>query len=197
MSLSAAILDAMVASGCTAEQIAAVVKAALASDDARLEQKREKDRERKRRQRHAMSRAVTRTDAESTDTPLSRPPNDINSNPPTHTPGEQTPARVRADDFPKPDFCESDQLWRDFKANRKAKRLPCTPSAHAKLIRDIHALADEDWPPGRLFAEIVARGWAAAHDPRENRKPNNDNRRQGNNNQHTADLAAEKLRGLQ
>jgi hypothetical protein len=72
-----------------------------------------------------------------------------------------------------PVWCPNRQLWVDFKANRKAKRLPNTATAHAKLLRDIETLSDNDWPPGRLFEAIVARGWAAAHDPREASTPRN------------------------
>lgn len=64
MAVSSDILDAMVASGCTAEQIAAVVKADLAARDREIEEKRAKDRDRQRRSRasrHAESRDVTVT----------------------------------------------------------------------------------------------------------------------------------------
>jgi hypothetical protein len=47
------VLDAMVASGCTAEQIAAVVKAACAAEAQAVEARREKDRVRKRAERAA------------------------------------------------------------------------------------------------------------------------------------------------
>lgn len=117
---------------------------------------------------------VTSDGNDVTEGPLSLPPNENNSNPPTHTPGTQTPAR-KGSDFPRPEWANP-QVWSDFLKNRKAKRLPCTATAHAKLLRDIDTMADDEWPPGRLFEAIVARGWAAAHDPRENRKPNNERR---------------------
>jgi hypothetical protein len=101
-----------------------------------------------------------------TSPPLSRPPNENISNPPTHTPPDITTRAREADPFPKPDWADL-QVWRDLKANRKAKRLPCTPTAHAKLLRDIGKMASDEWPPGRLLEAIVARGWAAAYDPRE------------------------------
>ena len=46
MSLSSAIIDAMVASGCTAEQLAAVVKADIAARETAANEKRGKDAER-------------------------------------------------------------------------------------------------------------------------------------------------------
>lgn len=109
-----------------------------------------------------VTRDVTRDTV--TDPALSPSPNENNSNPHPHTHPDITP-QARGD-FPKPDWCEA-QVWRDLKANRKAKRLPCTATAHAKLLRDLEKLSDDDWPPGRLLEAIVARGWAAAYDPRE------------------------------
>lgn len=55
--ISGDVLDAMVASGCTAEQIATVVKAACASYDAAAERRREKARNLKRAQRAAAKSA--------------------------------------------------------------------------------------------------------------------------------------------
>jgi hypothetical protein len=49
--ITAAVIDAMVASGCTPEQIAAAVKASLASHEAELAAKRERDRIRQRSHR--------------------------------------------------------------------------------------------------------------------------------------------------
>lgn len=51
--VSAEVLDAMVASGCSAEQIVSVVKAACASEEEATERRRAKARERKRAQRAA------------------------------------------------------------------------------------------------------------------------------------------------
>jgi hypothetical protein len=75
MSLSNAVIDALVESGCTVEQLAAAMKASNAEDEALLSARREKDAIRKRAQRardkisHAMSRDVTRTER---DTPPPR-----------------------------------------------------------------------------------------------------------------------------
>lgn len=70
------ILDAMLASGCTAEQIVAAVKASMSADESRRSQKREKDAERQRR--HRASRNVTR---DNRDTP--HPPSLDKEIPPT------------------------------------------------------------------------------------------------------------------
>lgn len=74
MTISPAILDAMLAAGCTAEQIVAAVKADAQEQDARAARKREVDAARKRRQRerdssgHAESRGHGVTDADGVDT---------------------------------------------------------------------------------------------------------------------------------
>ena len=137
MSLSAAIIDAMIASGCTAEQLAAVIKADLAERDGQVAEKRQKDAERQRRHRHAVSRDVTVTDGDSvTSPPLSRPPNENISNPTTHTPEKQTPAR-------------------------KAHRLPVDWEP-LPLTNDA-GQAVAGWPPGALERELARfRDWAAS-----------------------------------
>lgn len=190
MSLLARLIEA----GTPAELVAEVARELARAEVAQeaIEQRRSKDRERQARRR---DNVMSRDTADVTDAPpLSPFPNENISNPNPHTPPELTPAR-KADDFPMPDFCQNPQVWRDFKANRRAKRMPCTPSAHAKLLRDIEKMADDEWPPGRLFEEIVARGWAAAHDPRDDRKPNHAKQFTRNSNHNTADLARAKLAG--
>lgn len=76
MSLPNAVLDEMLASGCTAEQIARAVKASNAEAEERKARKRALDADRKRRQREreteAMSRSVTRTARDGADTSLTR-----------------------------------------------------------------------------------------------------------------------------
>lgn len=110
--------------------------------------------------------------------PLSLSPNDNNSNPHTHTP-EHTPRARKGDNFPCPEWCEAD-VWRDLKANRKTKRLTNTPTAHRQFVAAIERMADDDWPPGRIVEAIAAKGWGGPHDPRDDRKPGNDNRKSDN-----------------
>ncbi|MEP9376184.1 hypothetical protein ABLE91_05680 [Aquabacter sp. CN5-332] len=65
MSISPAILDALLAAGATADMIVAAVKADAAQEEQRLMEKRGKDAERKRRSRSsAMSRGQDVTDAD-------------------------------------------------------------------------------------------------------------------------------------
>lgn len=138
MSLSPAVLDAMLAAGCTAEQIVAVVKADLEARESQMAEKRQKDaeRQRKHRERNAESRDVTVTECDSVTDPLSRPPNENNSNPPTHTPEKQTPAR-------------------------KGHRLPVDWQP-APLTGDV-AEAVAAWPDGAIARELARfRDWARA-----------------------------------
>lgn len=106
--------------------------------------------------------------------PLSPSPKEINSNPHPHTP-EHTPRARKADDFPCPEWADP-QVWRDLKANRRTKRLSNTTTAHRNFVNAVEAMADDDWPPDRLLEAIVAKGWGGAHDPRDDRKPGNDQR---------------------
>lgn len=82
---------------------------------------------------------------------------------------DDKPKRARAiDPFPKPEWAD-EQVWTDLKTNRKTKRVPNTPTAYAKFLREIERWVDDAWPPGRVLEAIVARGWASAqYDPREN-----------------------------
>lgn len=64
MSLSAAVIDALVAAGATVEQLAAAMKADLAEGEARKEEKRAKDAERQRRHRASRNVTVTTRDNE-------------------------------------------------------------------------------------------------------------------------------------
>lgn len=98
----------------------------------------------------------------------------------THTPcvspnGEpQSTAVAARDEFPKPDFCDDDQVWADFLKNRKRKRLPNTATAHKGLLDDINRIADDEWPPGRLLRHAAAKGWGGIYDPRDTGKPKHD-----------------------
>ena len=163
----------MAFAGAPPEAIALAVEA-IENVQAEIERKRAVERDRKRRQRaNGQDNAGTVTGqsrdshGDVPDKPLSRPPNEINSNPPTHTPGYIYPARAKPDDFPKLD-CASAPLWADFLTNRKRKRLPNTPSAHRKLIADLETMsARTGWPPGQVFEACVAKGWGAIYDPRD------------------------------
>lgn len=91
MSLSATVIDSLVASGVTVEQLAAAIKADLAEGDTRAQAKRDKDAARQRKSRK--SRSVTVTPRDSTDSP----PKEYISNPPSSSDPNGSP-----EDTPQP-----------------------------------------------------------------------------------------------
>jgi len=95
MSLSPAVLDALLEAGCTREQIVAAVKADMAEAEAAKDDKRAKDAERQRRHRarNDPSRDVTVTNGDSVTSPLPRPLSPQTPQTPTPTPETKTRAR--------------------------------------------------------------------------------------------------------
>lgn len=119
MALTSDLLDAMLAADLTREQIVALVKAHVAADELKAEDRRAKDAERQRRNRHAVSDGVRVTPRDTVDNaetppplmvPLDKeksptPPKEINPplNPPTD--GKRARAtRLPSDWRPPPDW---------------------------------------------------------------------------------------------
>ncbi len=139
MSLSAAILDALLASGATREMIAAAMKADIAEraavEEARLAAKREGNRERQRRFKGARKAKVTPNNAGNSDNALADvtpPPNDKISNPPPVTPTK--PSGLE----PKP----------------KKHRLPADWEPRPFKPGSMAALTIIRWEPGRMEREL-------------------------------------------
>jgi len=86
--------------------------------------------------------------------PLSLPPNEYISNPPTHTP-DNKPARVKAEPAAKPAGV-SEQVWTDFLGLRKLKRAPMTPTALAGIEREA---VKAGWTLQAALEKALARGW--------------------------------------
>lgn len=136
---------------------------AVEAEQSRIAEGREKAAERKRRQRSkGRDDGVTVTGQSQDgheDSPLSLPPNEKISNPPTYTPENITPARKGNRAKPhgpaKPDGV-SDQTWIDFVHHRKAKRAPVSETAMANIRREA---AIAGWSLEAAIAETVARGW--------------------------------------
>lgn len=163
MSLSAAVIDALVAAGATVEQLAAAVKADMAEAEQRLIEKRAKDRDRQRR--HRMSRDVTVT-------PCDTPPYEDTSTPLSSEPeGSSEIGDKRANPFPKPDWADP-QVWKDFLANRKRRRLQNTVTAYRGFLADIEKFSTAEWPPGRLLEHATRKGWGGIYDPTESQAQN-------------------------
>ena len=81
-----------------------------------------------------------------------------------------SPTRAR-ETFPRPDFAPV-QVWADFLANRKRKRLSNTATAYAGFLADIERLTDDEWPPPKLLEFAARKGWGAIYDPREQQSRN-------------------------
>lgn len=132
------LIEAMGNAGAPMEAILIAVRA-LEDSEAALNQRRAVERDRKRRQREKERDShgtVTGQSEDKPDTPLSRPPNENNSNPPTHTPVSTTPAR-------------------------KAHRLPADWQPEPLTGETAEACAR--WPPKAIERELARfRDWAAS-----------------------------------
>lgn len=193
--MNAATIRLLIEKGLCAADIAEIAESLEqkpARSKAAERQARYRERVKAREEADGVTSDVTRDVTNVTNHPPYSPPNDIYSNPPLDPPNTQ---KGRAEDFPCPDWCDP-AVWRDLKRNRRTKKLTNTPTAHKRFVQQIEAMADDEWPPGRLVQEIAAKGWGGPHDPRNDRKPANDRpQRQPNSNSNALALAREKLGG--
>ncbi|QPQ55581.1 hypothetical protein IC614_02975 [Allosphingosinicella flava] len=168
---SADIIRRMIEAGCPADLIADV--ALLAGEVSALERRRAADAQRQKDKRErdrgdGDSHVTSRDSRDVTDEPLDKeksptPPKEINL-----FEEKITTPRARkgsASAFPCPDGVDP-QHWEDFLANRKAKRLTNTPTAHRGILKSISELSDDEWPPGRLVQFAAENGWGSINDPR-------------------------------
>jgi len=66
--------------------------------------------------------------------------------------------------------------WRDFRENRRKKKLANTETAYQAQLRDLAKFSDDEWPPGRVLQHAAERGWGAIFDPRPTSRNFNGNR---------------------
>lgn len=193
MALKAEVLDALLDAGASAEMIVAAIKADMAQDELRREAKRSSNAERQQRYRDKRKNRKSRgSNADNALRPVT-PPIEDNHTPSVLSPnGEKHSTAKPRDPFPMPEWCEDEQVWADFLANRKRKRLPNTPTAHKGFLDDIARISSPEWPPWRLLKHATAKGWGGIYDPTGDRTPGNDNRKP-NSARNTADLARAKL----
>jgi hypothetical protein len=176
VSLSAAVLDALIATGATREQLAAVMRADIAEREAeeaaKLEAKREGNRTRQARKRmndsNAKSRVTAVTARDSRDTSPKVSPKENNqtpSSPPVDaSEAEASSHQPRAWSLPGG---VSLQVWDDFKRNRAKKRLPNTDTAWKAFLDDVSRVSSQTGiPPPKLIELCTAKGWGAIYDPR-------------------------------
>lgn len=164
------LIKAMADAGAPMEAILIAVRA-LEQREAQIDAKRAVERDRKRRQRAKdkhpeaenakdMDGTVTgqSRDMDGTVTvtpPLSLPPNENISNPPTHTPPDNKPARGKSGIPAKPAEV-SDGVWTDFLDLRRRKRAPMTETALAGIKREA---GKAGWSLEDVLAKCLARGW--------------------------------------
>lgn len=153
------LIESMSAAGAPMEAILIAIRAIEEGQDA-IAARRATERDRKRRQRAKVDEqdgTVTGQSRDShKDTPLSLPPNEKISNPPTHTPENITTREGRQNRTPaKPDDV-AEQTWRDFVRHRNAKKAPVTETALAGIRREA---GKAGWTMDAALAETVTRGW--------------------------------------
>lgn len=147
MKLTAEVLDAMVSAGCTAEQIAAAVKAAMVGGDEAAAERRERDRIRKREQRfqenanknNARVQSVPRTDADIPSSP------EVSPTPPFLTPPSIYPLRPLKGALPPLVSISSGRFIRTGSENGTPRSLSSKPSS--VLIFKPFSMAFTDTPP--------------------------------------------------
>lgn len=179
MSVIAVAVRHMLAAGMDADAVANAVEAMEAEIDTRSTGAK---RQARYRERNKASQSVT-SDAIVT-SPLSPAPllspQTPQTTPHPHTPVSITPRAREAKPFDVcPEGVETDH-WRDFLANRKAKRLPNTETAYRGVLRKLGELVNDEWPPGRLIQAIAEKGWGGIYDPRDEQEFQNGHARQSN-----------------
>jgi hypothetical protein len=158
MAISATVIDAMVAAGCSAEQLAAVIKADIAEQEAKRESKRENNAERQQRWR---DRRVSRKSNGSNALRSVTPPIDN-----IHTPG--SPSSAEADDAP-PSVERVISHWNEVAARSGMKPARAlNADRRSKLCRRLSEFSEETLIDGinRLAASPFhcgegSRGWKA------------------------------------
>jgi hypothetical protein len=175
VSLSSAVLDALIETGATREQLAAVMRADIAEREAeeaaKLEAKRIGNRTRQQRKRerdnNAESRVTAVTPRDVRDTPPDVSPKDINQTP--SSPPVEVSEPSGSSPQPRPwalPVGVNLQVWTDLLTNRKRKRLPNTPTAWKGFLDDLTRVsAQTGIPPPKLIEMCAAKGWGAIYDP--------------------------------
>jgi hypothetical protein len=102
------------------------------------------------------------TPATVTPTPATVAPKQPRTTIPQKTSSSSAERAPTSDPFPKPEWADG-QVWRDFLANRKRKRLGNTVTAHKGFLEDIERETEPGWPPGRLLEAATRRGHGAIY----------------------------------
>lgn len=169
MSVDPIILRAMQASGCTMDQIIAVVEADAARDEERRASKRANNRERQQRYRNARNALhdvtrVTNCDMGSPlPPPLKDPPDPLKITPPI-SPLPPIGARAKLTRLGPPEGVSAEQ----FTAFRQQRKKTLTDHAYTLLCNKLKALAEAGYPPGDMIDLAIERGWETVFEPKGN-----------------------------
>ncbi len=185
------LMEAMAAAGAPMEAIILAVRALEAKDAevakqaTLIEERRANDRDRKRRQRAKDTGGTVTgrsrdTDGTVTDEPLSRPPNEINSNPPTHTP-EIKPRARKAENFVLPQHIPAEP-WDGWLAMRRRMGKAPTDYAKSLAVVELDKLAADGWPPGEVLNHCTMNSYQGIFPPKD-RANGNDRKTGANGNQ--------------
>jgi hypothetical protein len=157
MNLSA-IIDAMVSAGCSAEQLAAVVKAVEAEREIAVTEKRKADAERQRR--HRLSRDVTVTERESRDETVTPSP-EVFPHTPFPNPNPDIPSKKdpkgsqKGSPFEALSAVLSPETASAVVEHRQRMRKPLTAYAAKMLAAKFAACPD----PNAAADAMIANGW--------------------------------------
>ena len=149
-------VDAMIESGCTAEQLAAVVKASLKSQQKGIEEKREKDRQRKRLSRAKNSQVIENKENVSRGQPVTE----------CDKKRKKEPKKEKNSNIILPPYIPP-QLWEEFSQMRKEKRKPLTERTANGVIKKIEEYRQQGHDPPDLLRRAIDHEWLTVY-PRKN-----------------------------
>lgn len=101
--------------------------------------------------------------------PLSLSPNEINSNPHTHTPEEKP--RTRKVDFVLPGHIPADE-WNGYVEMRRRIGKPMTDYAKQLAVKELDKLAADGWPPGLVLNQSTMNSYQGLFAPKDQGKRN-------------------------
>ncbi|KTF68667.1 hypothetical protein ACNFJ7_02125 [Sphingomonas sp. HT-1] len=184
--MSADLLARLIAAGTPADlvgEVAMALATAQAQAQAATQPTKGALRMRRYRERHEASPSVTcdASDAQVTHSdadpsPNKSPPDPQKLTPTPHThegPAPDAPATARAWACPAG---VDPEHWRDFRANRRKKRLTDTDTAYRGQLKLLAQFATAEWPPGRLVEKAAEKGWGTIVDPSEYEDQSNGHR---------------------
>lgn len=150
--ITSEIIDAMVESGCTAEQLAAVVKASLAKQEEEIAKKREGARLRKQKQRERESQKSNDSHAMSRDVTVTKKQKE------KRTKKEKIKNNIYIPPYIPP------ELWEQYKLHRVQKKSKLTPIAEQRALAKLERMKDQGQDPAKVIEQSLENGWVGLFD---------------------------------